>query len=335
MGAPVFRGAAAGRGNHPVRNPAELPGREERRGVLLLAHGAPDKLEDIPEFLLHVRNGRPLPPPAVEEITRRYALIGGGSPLLRNTRRQAQALAARLHLPVYVGMRNWRPFVAEAIKDVVRDRVRRLVAVCLAPHNSRTSVGLYRARLAEAGRELPSPLTIEFVESWHDQPLLIQALAEKLRAARRQARDAAGADVPVILTAHSVPEKTIAAGDPYDRQVRETAAGVAAEADCRLWHFAYQSQGMTAEPWLGPRVESVIDRLAQAGHRHVLIAPIGFLSDHVEVLYDVDVAFRDYARGKGLALWRPESLNDSPLLIEALAAVVLHRLGLPAPAASP
>lgn len=304
--------------------------------MLLLAHGAPDKLEDIPEFFLHVRNGRPLPTPAVEEITRRYARIGGGSPLLSITRRQAQALAARLQRPVFVGMRNWRPFIAEAVRESMDAGVRELVAVCLAPHNSRTSVGLYRARLAEATAQLSSAPAVHFVESWHDHPLLIRAFAEKLRATLLQARGAAGGDVPVILTAHSVPEKTIADGDSYDRQVRDTAARVAAEAGCQLWHCAYQSQGMTAEPWIGPTVESVLDQLAGAGHRHVVVAPIGFLADHVEVLYDVDVGFRDYARGKGLTLWRTESLNDSPLLIEALASVVQDRLrqaslGVPSP----
>lgn len=305
-----------------------------RWGVMLLAHGAPEKLDDVPAFLLNVRNGRPLPPAAVEEITRRYAQIGGGSPLLRISRRQADALAARLGHSVYVGMRNWPPFIAEALGQAVADGMTSLVAVCLAPHNSRTSVGLYRTRLEDAVAQTAPTLKIEFVESWHGQPLLIRAFAEKLRAALEQALATAGRDLPVILTAHSVPEKTIAAGDPYDRQVQETASRVAAEAGCRLWHCAYQSQGMTADPWLGPRVESVIDRLAQEGHRQVLIAPIGFLADHVEVLYDVDIAFRDYARARGLTLWRTESLNDSPLLIEALAGIVLERIGSRAAASS-
>lgn len=305
--------------------------KEDRWGVLLLAHGAPDKLEDIPEFLLHVRNGRPLPAPAVEEITRRYAQIGGGSPLLSITQRQALALAARLQRPVFVGMRNWNPLIGEAVRETTDAGVCELVAVCLAPHNSRTSVGLYRARLAEATAQLASAPAVHFVESWHDHPLLVRAFAEKLRATLLQARAAARGDVPVILTAHSVPEKTIAEGDPYDRQVRDTAAHVAAEAGCQLWYLAYQSQGMSAEPWIGPTVEAVLDQLAGAGQHHVVVAPIGFLADHVEVLYDVDVAFRDYARRKGLTLWRTESLNDSPLLIEALASVVLDRLRQGAP----
>lgn len=294
----------------------------DRWGVLLLAHGAPDKLEDIPEFLRNVRSGRPLPAAMAEEITQRYAQIGGGSPLLRHTHQQAQALAARLGRPVYVGMRNWRPFIADALQEAAGDGVMRLVALCLAPQNSRTSVGLYRSHLAKALEQRGSSVAVAFVESWHDQSLLIRAFAEKLCTALDQACAAAGTDVPVILTAHSVPEKTIAAGDPYEAQVRHTIARVVAAAGCTLWRAAFQSQGMTPEPWIGPTVESVIDQLAAAGHSHVLIAPVGFLSDHVEVLYDIDIAFRDYAGRKGLTLWRTESLNDSPLLIEALAAVV-------------
>lgn len=308
-----------------------MAAKENRWGVLLLAHGAPDKLEDIPEFLLHVRGGRPLPPQAVQEITHRYAQIGGSSPLLRHTRQQAQALAARLSLPVQVGMRNWHPFIAQAVEELIHAQVERLVVICLAPHNSRTSVGLYRQRLQEALALTPSPPAVDFVESWHDHPLLVRAFAEKLRAAFESARAAAEQDVPVILTAHSVPQKTLAAGDPYDHQVQETAARVAAEAGLERWHLAYQSQGLTADPWIGPTVESVLDDLAREGHRHVVFAPIGFLCDHVEILYDVDIVFQRYARDRGLTLWRTASLNHSPLLIEALASIVTDRIRSCAP----
>ena len=297
----------------------------DRWGVLLLAHGAPDRLEDIPEFLLYVRGGRKFPEEAVGEIVHRYSQIGGGSPLLKWTRRQAEALARRLHSPVYVGMRNWQPFIADAVAELVRDCVRRAVVICLAPHNSQTSVGLYRLRLEEALARTHSDLSVQFVESWHDHPLLIQGFAEKLRAGLDQAEAAAGGRIPVIFTAHSVPERTIADGDPYDQQVRETAARVAAAVGLKDWRCAYQSQGMTPEPWLGPGVEEEIDALAAAGYRHVFMAPIGFLCDHLEILYDVDIFFRDYARQQGLTLWRSESLNDSPLLIEALAFLALEQ----------
>jgi ferrochelatase len=302
-------------------------------GVLLLAHGAPDKLEDIPEFLLKVRGGHPLPPPSVEEITRRYALIGGGSPLRAHTESQAQALAELLGMPVHVGMRNWHPFISAAVEQIAAASLERIVAICLAPQNSRTSVGLYRRHLEEAVGRLQPELDVIFIENWHEQPLLIRAFAERLRAALAKAR-AEGGEVPVVLTAHSVPERTIAAGDPYDQQVRDTAARVAAAAGCTDWRLAYQSQGMTAEPWLGPTVESVLDGLARAGKRQVVLAPIGFLCDHVEILYDVDIVFRDYAGARGIALSRTESLNDSPLLIEALATLVLEAIRARAPAAS-
>ncbi len=301
--------------------------------VLLLAHGAPERIEDVPEFLLNIRGGRPLPPPVVEEVKRRYQFIGG-SPLLRHTQRQAEALASRLAMPVFIGMRNWHPFIAEALEEIKRRGIRPVVAICLAPHNSRTSVGLYKKHLEEAVTKAGAVFDVNFIESWHDQPALIEAFAEKLRTARGQADQAAGREVPVILTAHSVPERTVAAGDPYDGQVRETAARVAAAAGCASWSLAYQSQGMTGEPWLGPMVESGIDRLAAEGHKHVLLAPIGFLCDHVEVLYDVDVVFRNYANAKGMTLWRTESLNASPLLIEALAALVQEALRARAPASS-
>ncbi|HXE74198.1 MAG TPA: ferrochelatase [Candidatus Xenobia bacterium] len=312
---------------------SERGNQAEGWGVLLLAHGAPENPADVPEFLLHVRGGRPLPPAAVEEVKRRYELIGG-SPLRKHAERQAEALAERLQIPVFVGMRNWHPFISEAVAEVERRGLRRVVAICLAPHNSRTSVGMYKKHLEEAVTCAGAPLLVQFVESWHDQSFLVEAFAEKLRATRLKAEQAAGRGVPVILTAHSVPERTIAEGDPYDAQVRETAAQVAAAAGCSSWHLAYQSQGMTEEPWLGPTVESVVDRLATEGHQHVLLAPIGFLCDHVEILYDVDIVFRQYAQGKRIALWRTESLNDSPLLIEALAALVWDALRAHAPATS-
>jgi protoporphyrin/coproporphyrin ferrochelatase len=300
-----------------------------RWGVLLLAHGAPDKLEDIPEFLLNVRGGRKLPDAAVQEIIRRYRLIGGGSPLLKLTNKQAQALGQELSHPVYVGMRNWTPFIADALQQVSEEGVARLVALCLAPQNSQTSIGLYRRYLDEALAKTGAHQQIEFIENWHDHPLLIAAFREKLTQALDLAGAEIGTGVPVIFTAHSVPEKTIAGGDPYERQVRETAALIGGALSPEIlpgYRVAFQSQGMTAEPWIGPTVESQIDELASLGHHHVLLAPIGFVCDHVEILYDIDVQFRDYGKSKGVTVLRTESLNDSPLFICALAAIVNERI---------
>ena len=230
-------------------------------GVLLLAHGAPDRLEDIPEFLLNVRSGRKLPEAAVNEIVRRYGLIGG-SPLLRLSTLQAEGLAMPLGRPVYLGMRNWKPFISEAIRQINADGVERIVALCLAPQNSRTSIGLYKKVLFEDVERLAPDVQLDFIENWHDHPGLIEAFREKVATALARAQAEAGGPVPVIFTAHSVPEKTIQEGDPYERQVRETAALVAKALGLKEYCVAFQSQGMTSEPWIGPTVESLIDRLA-------------------------------------------------------------------------
>jgi protoporphyrin/coproporphyrin ferrochelatase len=297
-------------------------------GVLLLAHGAPENLEDIPEFLLNVRGGRKLPDAAVKEITRRYGLVGG-SPLLKLTNRQAEALAAELGLPVYIGMRNWNPFIAETLERVNADGTERVVALCMAPHNSRTSIGLYRKSLAAACEKATPNLRIEFVENWHDEPLLIAAFREKLVQAIDRARAQAGQEVPVVFTAHSVPEKTIAEGDSYQQQVRETAALLAVAVGPEYlprYRVAFQSQGMTAEPWIGPTVESQIDEIVAGGQKYVLIVPIGFVCDHIEILYDIDIMFTEYGIARGITVLRSESLNDSPLFIRALASIVRARM---------
>ncbi len=293
--------------------------------VLLLAHGAPDQLSDIPQFLLNVRGGRPLPEPITKEITRRYSLIGGGSPLLRFTTLQAEGLAQLISHPVYVGMRNWKPSIADAVHQLSDDGVQRLVAVCMAPQNSRTSIGLYRKSLMEAVEKIHRGLAVEFVESWHDHPGLIQAFCERATAAIEAAKNETGGDVPIIFTAHSVPERTIADGDPYERQVRETAALVAAGIGLTDYRVAFQSQGMTSEKWLGPTVESQIDELANAGVKHVLLIPVGFVCDHVEILYDIDIHFRDYGKARGVAVRRSESLNAGPKFLLALADLVTAR----------
>ncbi|HZU43425.1 MAG TPA: ferrochelatase [Terriglobales bacterium] len=294
-------------------------------GVLLLAHGSPDKVSDIPEFLLQVTGGRPLPPNIVHEVQHRYSLIGR-SPLTEITLKQAADLQRELNLPVYVGMRNWHPFTADAVAKMVTDGIQRAIVICLAPQNSRTSVGLYRRALESKGA---LPFAIDFVESWHDHPLLIRAFAEKLKAGHDRACREAGTKIPVIFTAHSVPQRTITEGDPYEAQAKETAAMVAMETPSLSiddWRFAFQSQGMSGGAWLGPTVEDTILDLQRQGHRGIFIQPIGFLCDHVEVLYDVDIAFKQFAEKQGLRLWRAESLNDSPLLIAALADVVRSRI---------
>jgi len=286
--------------------------RDVTSAVLLLAHGSPESPDQIPEFLLRVTGGRPVSAETIKEVQHRYGLIGR-SPLTTLTQGQADLLAEKLGLRVYVGMRNWHPFIADTVRKMVADGVLRAVVICLAPQNSRTSVGLYRAAL---NKENP-PFTFEFVESWHEHPLLIQAFTQKLLARRK-------AGVPVIFTAHSVPARTVEEGDPYEQQAKETAAGVARQAGLapEEWAFAFQSQGMSGGPWLGPTVEETILELKKKGRDSVLVQPIGFLCDHVEVLYDIDIAFKEFAAKQGMRLTRAESLNDSPLLINALADLV-------------
>ena len=302
-----------------------LQSNPERTAVLLLAHGSPDSVDEVSEFLLRVTGGRPLPLPVIEEVKHRYRLIGR-SPLTELTLKQGELLARELGLPVYVGMRNWKPFIGDALRAMISNGVEHTVAICMAPQNSRTSVGLYRSDLAS---NQATPFTIDFVESWHSHPLLIRAFAEKLRAGwDRTCRELGTQKVPIIFTAHSVPEHTIAEGDPYESQAKETASLVAREAALAPedWTFAFQSQGMSGGAWLGPRVEDTILSLKEKGHRSVFLQPIGFLCDHVEVLYDIDIGFKQFAEKQGMRLWRAESLNDSPWLAAALADVARSRL---------
>jgi len=298
-----------------------------KSAILLLAHGSPESPADIPEFMKHITGGRPVPDAVMKEVTHRYSLIGK-SPLTEITMQQAEALQASLSLPVYVGMRNWKPFISDAVRQIVDCGINKVVAICLAPQNSSTSVGLYSKVLAE---ERKPGVAVQFVEAWHDHPLLIQAFAERLEPVWRQASAEMGSALPVIFTAHSVPMRTIHAGDPYEKQAKETAQLVAHRINGltpELQHFAFQSQGMTGGPWLGPTVETVMLEQKRQGHKGVVIAPIGFVCDHVEVLYDIDINFRQFAHEQQLKLWRPESLNTSPTFIAALAKLASTRMAL-------
>jgi ferrochelatase len=292
-----------------------------KQAVLLLAHGAPDRLEDVPEYLTLVRGGRPLAPQLAAMIQQRYADIGGGSPLTARTREQAASLQALLvaeELPVFVGMRNWRPFIREAVAEMQTAGVQRIVALCLAPQYSKFSIGLYFRRVQEAKTGLGFTAEIAWTKSYHDHPLLIEAFHQKLAPLLPCEK--------VLFTAHSLPEKILESGDAYVAETRNTARAVAQRAGLAAWDFAFQSQGLTDERWLGPTVESTIERYAREGVREMVLAPIGFVSDHIEILYDVDILFRRFAKDRGIELRRPESLNDSPAFIAALAGVARERL---------
>ena len=313
-----------------------------RRAVLLLAHGTPNTVEEIPEYLRNVVSGRPMPQAVVEEIQHRYALIGepkGHSPLTDLTMEQARLLAEALggHVPVYAGMRNWRPYIADVVKQMRADGVEEAAAICLAPQNSRTSVGLYRRAVqAEAGG-----MRVDFLEGWAHEPLLAEAFAERLRVVQGKMTAELGAPAPVLFTAHSVPCRTIqtpaanpgqpilwpagrpgspeGSPDPYAIEAKATAQLVAnLVPEIPAWYFAFQSQGASGGPWIGPGVQETLDALAFGGAKAVIVQPIGFLCDHVEILYDIDIDFKNHAAKLGMRLERPESLNASPILIQAL-----------------
>jgi len=283
--------------------------------VLLMAYGGPGSLDDVEPYLQDVRGGRPTAPELVAEIKGRYARIGGRSPILERTEAQAQALGRALGpaWPVYVGMRHWHPFIAETVERMVASAQRRVVAIVLAPHYSALSVGAYEKKLLDAAR---GRLELALVRSWWDHPKFLEAVAERVRQALQ--RFPAPGAVQVLFTAHSLPERILAAGDPYADELQASAAQVARLAGVGEWRFAYQSAGATPEPWLGPEAGAVMTELAVT-RKNFLIVPIGFVSDHVEVLYDVDVAYRGLAERLGVRLERTDSLNDDPLLVAALA----------------
>ncbi|MGB6745265.1 MAG: ferrochelatase [Terracidiphilus sp.] len=317
-----------------------------KQAVLLLAHGTPETVEQVPEYLRNVVSGRPIPTQVVEEIQHRYALIGH-SPLTEITCEQARLVEAELAaagvpVPVYVGMRNWRPYIADVVKRMRADGIEEAAVICMAPQNSRTSVGLYRRAVeAEAGG-----LRIDFTEGWAEHPLLAEAFAERLRPALHELSTEMGHPVPVLFTAHSVPLRTIQpsaeaaqgprlspgqGADSYADDARRTAELVAERArEAAQWWFAFQSQGASGGPWIGPTVEETLDAVAAAGVKALVLQPIGFLCDHVEILFDVDHLFREYAVKLGIRLERPESLNASPTLAKAvtdLAQRGLERIG--------
>jgi ferrochelatase len=330
--------------------------------ILLLAHGTPDTLGQMAEYLDKVTGGRPMSAEIVHELQERYAEIGlreeplpEGPPLTRWTLMQGRMLSERLGKPVYVGMRNWHPYIADVVAQMKADGVTHARVLCLAPQNSRTSVGLYRRALMQAVTDTKTgpAFEVEFIAGWADEPLLALAFAERMWPAWAEACAVVGARVPVLFTAHAVPCRTIMSGtvsneqspsarpgapvpengiqnygsvqtpDPYPVECKQTAMRIAntlkavgmTDAD---WYFAFQSQGIAGAPWIGPTVPDTLKILAEMGHKGVVLQPVGFLCDHVEILYDIDIDFKHQAEELGMKLWRAESLNDSATLIRAV-----------------
>ena len=277
--------------------------------VVLMAYGSPSSAEDVRPYLEDVRGGRPVSDEAVAELVERYRRIGGRSPLDDVTEAQRAALERELGLPVFVGMKHWRPRIAEAVEAALAGGATRVVGLVLAPHYSRLSVGEYRERLEAA---LAERAELVLVESWHNDAAFVDVLADRVR----------GTDAWVVFTAHSLPERILADGDPYREQLLETSRLVAERAGLERWSFAFQSASPTGEPWLGPDVLDKLERLAADGVQNVLVAPVGFVSDHLEILWDLDVEAREKAGELGLDLARIQSLNSDPSFIRALAGLV-------------
>jgi protoporphyrin/coproporphyrin ferrochelatase len=296
--------------------------------ILLMALGGPDNVENVEPYLLDVRGGRPMPVDFIKEIQERYRLTGGKSPVLEIMREVAHLLEQKLNISgaethrVFIGMRHWHPYIKDTYAELLADRPNRLICICMAPQYSSLSIGAYVKKVEEARAILGGEFPISYVESWHRHPGLIQAIVENIRQALEKFPADVRSLVPIIFTAHSLPERILQMNDPYPEQVQGTMQAVCEQVRPVTARFAYQSQGRSGEQWLGPTVESTIEALDREGHRHVLIAPIGFLSDHLEVLYDVDIAFRRLAESKGMQLERIAMLNAGPALITTLASLI-------------
>jgi ferrochelatase len=287
--------------------------------VILMAYGSPATAEDVPAYLADIREGRPVSPDAVDELTERYHRIGGRSPLDELTEAQRAGLERELGLPVFVGMKHWRPRIAEAVEAALSGGADTLVGLVLAPHYSRLSIAGYRERLEDA---LQGRAKLIFVESWHDHGPFVDVLASRVR----------GFDGHVVFTAHSLPERILRDGDPYRDQLLETSRLVADRAGLSDWSFAFQSASATGEPWLGPDILEELDRLAANGVQRVLVCPVGFVSDHLEILWDLDIEARERAAELGLEFDLIESMNDDPAFLRALAEVVQKALPVPSQA---
>jgi ferrochelatase len=291
-------------------------------GILLLAHGGPSSLEDLPAFLQQVRGGRPCSEELVDAVREKYRFIGGASPLPDITRSTAKKLEKVCGLPVYVGMLHWHPLLEDAIPQMVQDGVSRALVICLVPHFSECSVGRYHQRTASAAAG--PGLAFDFVDSWHTSPPYIEGLANSIVASWGELGREPGVQTHVIFSAHSLPKAALSPGDPYELQLRETADLVAGRLGLSLegWSLAYQSVSGPGQDWLGPSVDEVIFELVERGISQAVLCPFGFLADQVEILYDLDVVTKQKAGDLGIAVARTPLLNDGSAVIDSLAMLV-------------
>ena len=298
-----------------------------------MAHGAPTSVDDIPLYLKNIRGGTDSSPEVIQIIRDRYEAVGGSSPLLEITKGQSEKLEKFLNqnggnFKVYIGMRSWAPYIRDVVKKMLEDGVEKIIALCLAPQYSTWSTKLYFNAFNDAlEKNLKGDLPpVQMIGSWANQPSLIDAFVEKYNIAMDKIRTLGYEKVHTVFTVHSIPAESLEQGDFYDKEYDSTVKAIVERVKPYRWYQAYQSQGMIPVPWLGPTVESVLDRIAKIGSKPVLIVPVGFVSDHVETLYDIDIEFSRYAKSKNLTLFRTESLNQSPLFTEALASVVWEHL---------
>ena len=303
-----------------------------RDAVLLMAYGSPDNLDQVEAYYTDIRRGSPPPPELLEELIDRYRAIGGGSPLSRLVEAQRAALEVELGrrgrpMPVYAGMRHIAPRIGDVVGRLADDGAERFAAIALAPQRSSNGIGYRRAveaALSARSKVGASSPELHYVASWHDEPRFVEALATAVSEAL--ARFDQPARVSVVFTAHSLPARVVAEGDVYPEEVRHTAELVAARLGLGSFEQAFQSAGRTGEPWLGPELLATLRRLAADGARDVLVAPVGFVADHLEVLYDIDIEARAEAERLGLRLERPRSMNDDPMFIAGLTDVALAAL---------
>lgn len=296
-------------------------------GILIMAYGGPQSLQDIPGYLADIRRGRPTPQSVLEDITENYRAIGGKSPLLDISRQQMSAIAAhfdRGKYQFYLGMRHWHPWIEETVREMIQDGITDAVSLVLAPHYSKLSVAKYQANI-QSGLDLHrGEITFNHVDAYYDIPELIQAFAGRVQQGMEHWPREKQEQVHVVFSAHSLPKRILDLGDPYDEQLRQTAQKIARKASlpASRWSWSYQSAGRSDEPWLGPQLEEHLPRLAGQGILDVVIVPIGFVSDHVELLYDIDIQAQKQARELGMTLVRPPALNTAPTFIAGLARVI-------------
>jgi ferrochelatase len=298
-------------------------------GALLMAYGGPETLDDLPGYLADIRSGRPTSGAVLEEIRHNYAQIGGKSPLLELTRQQAAAIEKLLNAEsadfrIYLGMRHWSPWIEETIRDMIDDGITCAVAMVMAPHYSSMSIARYFKKIESGLQMYEGEIEFEYINGHHDAPNYIQALVNRVREGIARWPEAERDSVHVVMSAHSLPERILKMGDPYQDQLFESARLVAAGAGLRddQWIWSYQSAGRSPEPWLGPQIQDYLPKLAEKGIRNVLSVPIGFVCDHVEILYDIDILAQSVAREHGIRLERPPALNDDPLYMQALADLI-------------